>query len=517
MKIQVLDCTLRDGGYINDFAFGECRVKNILAGIVESGIECVEIGFLRDNRKETETTIYDSAKEFPHLISLQKKECKYFAMIVYGTFDIDKLPEKQYCVLDGIRVTFKKNEIDEALRYIQRIQRKGYIVSANPTGIHTYSDYEFLELLKKVNVVGPNIFALVDTLGVLKKEELLRYLYLTENNLNEMVALALHVHNNMQMAFAHAQTFIETGRKRDLIIDASLRGMGRGAGNLCTELLLQYLNDNLGRRYNLIPILKIIDEQINKIYSETPWGYNLPYYLAASLSCHPNYATYLMDKGTVSIPDMAEILAAIPKEKKSLYDVVLIQKLYLAYQENRIDDSDTLRALQQEIADRDVLLLGPGKSMRVEREKILAYILEYEPYIISINYRPNNIKANKVFISNSRRYAEQLNDADVIVTSNIQAHHLPQLNYGSYLNESALSDNALLMLLKVLIKIGVKQVSLAGLDGFGKLSDNYYRRDMNNYPVVYEKDRCNEEISTALRKFGKQISIYFITTTLYQK
>lgn len=515
--VSILDCTLRDGGYVNSFAFGEREAQEILTGIEESGIEYIEIGFLRNTRKPSETTIYSSVDQVSRLVHTRHEQCKYFAMIVFGTFDINKLPKQSLCILDGIRVTFKKDEIDEALEYIRHIREKGYIVSVNPTGIHMYSDREFLELLQKVNDIEPDIFALVDTLGLLKRAELLRLLYLVENNMNAEISLAFHAHNNMQMAFAHAQTLIEAGIKRELIIDVSLRGMGRGAGNLCTELLLQYLNESFDCHFNLIPILKSIDEQINKIYAATPWGYNLPYYLAASLSCHPNYATFLMDKGTISIPDMGEVLAAIPRERKSIYDKELIQKLYLSYQENKIDDEQTLRELRQEIDAREVLLLGPGKTMQQEREKIHAYVGEHVPYIVSINYRPYNIKVNKVFISNSRRYAEQTNYSDVVVTSNIKTTHLPQLNYGSYLNESALPDNALLMLLKVLIRIGVKQVSLAGLDGFGKLGDNYYRSDMSNYSVVYEMERCNEEMATQLKKLSKQIGIRFITTSLYQK
>ena len=514
--IRILDCTLRDGGYVNHFAFGDRATKLIIDGIVASGVEYVEVGFLRNEKKNSETTVFLSVDEITPYLPSQRTVGGYFAMIVYGQYDLDKLPEKKACGIDGIRVTFKKNEIDDALAYICSIRAKGYIVSANPTGIHAYSDQEFIALLEKINNIQPDIFALVDTLGLLKRTELLRLFYLVEHNLSPQIALAFHSHNNLQMSFAHAQTLIEAGMKRPLIIDTSLRGMGRGAGNLCTELLLQYLNDSQDKQYNLVPLLVIIDEFIDKIHSKTPWGYNLPYYLAASLRCHPNYAAFLSDKGTVPIAAISDILSSVPEEKKSTYDKLLIQKLYLTYLADKVDDSQTLRKLQEEIGQRTVLLLGPGSTMYTEREKILNYIAENNPYIVSVNFRPKRIAVDKVFISNIRRFEEQSDYSNVIITSNIKNTNLPQLDYSSYLNDSAQADSALLMILQVLIRIGIKSISCAGMDGYGEFKTNFYRADISAQPIISGEDRRNEDISAELQRLSEKIGIHFITTTRYR-
>lgn len=514
--MKVLDCTLRDGGYVNHFAFGIKSVQQIVAALTSSGVEYIEVGFLRDHKEENETTVYLGESEVKEHFPVSSNTSEYFAMIDYGKYDLDKLPKACDSVLHGIRVTFKKREVDEALEYIRCIRAKGYKVSANPTSIHSYSDKEFVSLLEKVNCIGVDIFALVDSLGVLKRQELLRLFYLVDHNLNEKIALAFHSHNNLQMSFAHAQTLIEAGMKRELIIDSSLRGMGRGAGNLCTELLLQYLNDEMDKKYDLVPLLITIDEHINKIYARTPWGYNLPYYLAASLRCHPNYAAYLQDKGTVSIAGISEILARIPDEKRTIFDRPFIEGLYLDYQQEAIDDSETLAVLQSAIDGREVLLLGPGKTMDTEREVIHRYIAQQSPCVISINYRPRHIKPEIVFISNAKRFAEQTDYTDAVITSNIRSASLPRLNYQSYLNGSSMPDNALLMMLKVLIRLGVKRVSCAGMDGFGEHAGNYYRADIGAQPIISGDDLRNETISAELQRMKVNIDIDFITTTRYK-
>ena len=326
----------------------------------------------------------------------------------------------------------------------------------------------------------------------------------------------------MQLSFSNAQALIEANNKRELIIDTSVRGMGRGAGNLCTELMITYLNDNYNynynKQYNLIPILKIVDEQINKIFAQTPWGYNLPYYLAASMQVHPNYASFLTDKASISVESMNEILSSIPDNKKSNFDEKLIQGLYLKYQENEVDDSKVLDKLKIDIADKKILIIAPGKTITTEREKINDYIKQNNPFIISINFRPQDFMVDNVFIGNARRFSEQINLKDVIVTSNIKTNKVAQLNYGSYLNNSEMADNSALMLLKALIKIGIKEVVFAGLDGFSSDKNNYFSSEMiNNAKLGEEFDRRNDIMSAVLKKLSRQINIKFITTSLYEK
>ena len=121
---------------------------------------------------------------------------------------------------------------------------------------------------------------------------------------------------------------IDICKNRELIIDSTIFGIGRGAGNLDTELITQYLNDNYNCDYELVPILKTVEEQINPIFVQTPWGYSVPYYLAATNCCHPNYAKYLIDKQIVPIEIVDKMLRIIPNSKKTIFDEELIEQIY---------------------------------------------------------------------------------------------------------------------------------------------------------------------------------------------
>ena len=127
------------------------------------------------------------------------------------------------------------------------------------------------------------------------------------------------------MSFANAQEMIRLNRERTIIIDSSCYGMGRGVGNLATELITDYINNNLGQKYSLTPILNIVDKYIMPIYAQQRWGYDLPYFLSATYKCHPNYAAHLIRKETISIG----IAITIKKPMAKNISIILLMYLYI--------------------------------------------------------------------------------------------------------------------------------------------------------------------------------------------
>ena len=517
MPIKLLDCTLRDGVYVNQWTFGYDNIKQIVSNLVASHIDFIELGFLKPCEYDKNKTLFNKAEDFNQFIH-KKSKTIFLGMITYGQYKSDDIPDYQPGMVDGWRIIFKPNEYKEALEYCKKIKDKGYKIFINPMHVYNYTDKQLLEIIDKVNEIVPYGLSIVDTMGILRDKQLLHVFDLFNYNLSPEIGICFHSHNNLQLSFSNAQALIETNSKRELIIDSSIRGMGRGAGNLCSELMITYLNDNYCKNYNLIPILKIVDEQINKIFAISPWGYNLPYYLAASLQVHPNYASFFTDKASISVESINEILSSIPDNKKSNFDEKLIQEQYIKYQENEVDDSKVLEKLKSDIADKKILVIAPGKTITTEYEKINDYIKQNNPFIININFRPQDFMVNNVFIGNARRFSEQTNLKDVIVTSNIKTNKVLQLNYGSYLNNSEMADNSALMLLKVLVKIGIKEVLFAGLDGFSNDKNNYFSSEMiNNAKLGEEFDKRNDIMSAILKKLSRQINIKFITTSLYEK
>jgi len=523
-KIKVLDCTLRDGGYVNKWEFGQSCSLKIFSNLNKAGIDYIETGFLKDCDYNSTQTLFNTIEQVNKITEKTPDiTSKIVAMIVYGQFDKAKiLPKTQDIKLDGIRVTFKKHEIEEVFSYLKRIKDCGYELFVNPTNIDTYTDLELLHLISKVNDLKPFGFSIVDTNGILKEGDLLRLYYLIDNNLDKDITLCFHSHNNLQLSFSNAQCLMKICSNRELIIDSTVFGMGRGAGNLCTELLTQYIIDNYCGNYNLVPILKIVDEQINPIFAKTPWGYSVPYYLAATNHCHPNYAKYLVDKQSVPVEMINNLLQSIPDNKKAIYDSNLIKQIYLDNFSNIIDDSKTVELIANELENKQILLLAPGKSLSKEKDKIDEFIRLKNPYIISLNFIPESFDEDMVFITNLKRFSS-LNDytAHLVVTSNI--NNIPDgarvLNYSSYLNDSKMFDNVALMFLKLLINLGIKSVNIAGLDGFSPIaSENYVSDDMINNAKeaeLSEFDERNEIMRTELQNFQKHININFLTKTYY--
>lgn len=326
--IKILDCTLRDGGYVNDWNFGYNNISNIIQNINASGIDFIECGFMTDKEYNPDKSLYNSLEQLHRLIPSNIAAEKTVCMIDYGEFDISKLPPANESSIFGFRIIFKKNNLDEALAACCEIQQKGYNIFINPTFINQYSEEEFLSIIKKVNMIKPFAFSIVDSMGIMQITDAKNLFHLADENLKKEITLCFHSHNNLQLSFSNTKKLIEMKSSRNIIIDSSIFGMGRGAGNIKTEFLIQYLNENYKKDYKILPILTIIHNYINKIFDEKPWGYSEPYYLSAQCFCHPNYASFLIKKH-VSLDVIGKILKSIPEENKTEYDKNLIENIYM--------------------------------------------------------------------------------------------------------------------------------------------------------------------------------------------
>ena len=517
-NIKILDCTLRDGGYINNWEFGFKNIKTIVDNLVLSNIDYIECGFLKKDNYLKDKTFFREVDNLKEFINSSVKT-KYTLMINYGEIPIDSIPD---CKDSDVffRIVFKKNEANEAVEYCKKLISKGYKIFVNPMHTNTYSYFELLNLIEKVNKIKPIGFTIVDTTGAMKEKDILSLYYLIDNNLDEKIALCFHSHNNLQLSFSNAQCLMKICKDRELIIDSTLFGMGRGPGNLCSELIVQYINDNYRGSYNIIPILKIIDEQISPIFAKTPWGYSVPYYLAATNHCHPNYAKYLVDKQTVPVEFINNLLKSIPENKKAFYDTSLIKQLYLDKFSKIVDDTKALQELSEITKERMILVLAPGKTLESQKEIVNTFIKKNNPFIISINFLPQEYRQDILFLTNIKRFANLNNyKAKMFITSNIPnpPKNARILNYSSYINDSKMFDNVALMLIKIFISLNIKEINIAGLDGFSPIAtQNYVSDDMINNAKVNEFDERNEIMSEELSKFSSKIKINFITETNYK-
>ena len=326
-KIKILDCTLRDGGYVNNWDFGCKNIDKIISNLVCANIDYIECGFIKSDEYLKDKTFFNSFNQIGASTILETKKTMFCLMINYGEVPIECIPNS-FSENFIIRVVFKKNKRMEAIEYSKKLMDMGYKVALNPMNTIGYSTEVLFALIKLVNNLNPYIFTIVDTNGEMKKSDVLSQFYTLDKNLNSNIKLGFHSHNNLKLSFSNAISLLEQNTERELIIDSSVLGIGRGAGNLCTEVLAEYLNDYYKGEYNLFSILELVDECINPIFKAKPWGASVHYYLSASNSCHPNYATFLLDKKEMSVDVLNKIFNKIPVDKKSYYDDSLIENLY---------------------------------------------------------------------------------------------------------------------------------------------------------------------------------------------
>lgn len=525
-RIRILDCTLRDGGYINDFAFGQDVIKEIIRKLSAASIDIIECGFLKSGAFDQRCSLYGSIDAVKKAIGHKNKKLMYVAMIQYGAISNEEITPYDPESIDGIRLTFHEHEIESAFVLGKQLMDKGYKVFMQPVGTITYTDKALLKLIEKVNDLRPYSFYMVDTLGTMYKNDLLRMYYLIDHNLDKDIVLGFHSHNNLQLSFANAQELMQLNTDRKLVIDSSILGMGRGAGNLNTELVTQYINANLGLKYDNLEIMEIMDEYIKPLSLQYKWGYDAPYYIASISGCHPNYASFLINKQTLHIQDIYAILGNMKKEKRALFDKEYIGQEYLSYLNRYVDDQRTLGKLEKELYGKSVVLIAPGKSLIHNQEKIRNTIIERNCAVISVNFIPDSIPVDFMFISNLKRFKNvdymmtHANGVPVIATSNLTTEDRSNLfivNFSGYLNdEQCISDNAGLMAMNLLKKVGVKELLLAGFDGFSiQSSDNYADKTMYMDVEAERLLKMNKATTEKLKQLKLQMNIDFLTTSVY--
>lgn len=529
--IKVLDCTLRDGGYVNDWNFGFNNIKKIISNLNDSNVDIIECGFLRDkNDSVINSDDYSNFLSFDLLIKygkrLFKKDKTYTLMMLAETYHIDNLIPRNQNFVDTIRLSFHKCDMQKGIDMAKIIKNKGYRLFLQPTATMGYNDDELIELLKKCNEIHPDSVAIVDTFGEMLSNNIIWLLNLFDKYLDKDITLSFHSHNNLQTAFSNAILFIQnTSLDRNIVIDSSVYGMGRGAGNLPTELILDYLNRNYDNKYKLLPILDIADNILLKIKEQNYWGYSLEYYLSAIHHCHPKYAIYFSGNKTLTTSDICILLDSISDDKRVEFDLDYAQGLYKSFCEKEIDVTENYDKLKKIIGNKKILLIGPGSSILKNKTLINKNVLNKSDYYsIAIN-SDLIFKTNAIFCSNRKRYQQLHVNSEkkqYIFTSNVRSKNTDDLvfDYQECLaNEFEISDNALLMLLNILKKCKFNnKILLAGFDGFSiNYSKNFYSNDILYVIDKNKMKELNKLIGKYILLYKKQLNIEFLTDSLYDE
>lgn len=526
-SLKVLDVTLRDGGCVNNFNFGQTYMEKILTAQEASGVDIIEMGYIDENKgSEKGRTQYINEQVIKTCILKNKKPgVTYVAMMDYGKFNVDNLHEKTPNDIDGIRMAFHKKNRFDIISIGRKIMDKGYKFYIQPMITLRYSDAELLELIELINKELPDAagFYIVDSFGEMRPNDMSRILNLVDHNLTPKMTLGFHSHNNLQMSYSNAIAMLQFPTNRDIMLDCSIMGMGKGAGNLNTELLLEHLNMYYGKKYKIAPLLEVIDKVINQLHSEFYWGYAPEYYLSATNQCTPSYASHFYNKHMLPIDQVGELLGMIAPEKKISFDSNYAEEIYRQYNECKaVEDDSVVAELKDELKGKRVLLVAPGKSIGNALELVKDILSDTSVISIGLN-STIDLGFNYLLTTRSDSYEDALvMGKSIIVPSNVSKGgrgNVKVLNYAKWIEvDKRTHDSSTVIILNLLAACGVDEIILAGFDGFSvDINENYFDPNMRR-PVsaeqVEERNKYYKQFFANKRKMG--MNIKFITPSKYE-
>jgi 4-hydroxy 2-oxovalerate aldolase len=295
-EIRVVDCTIRDGGLMNDHKFNHDFVRAVYQANLDAGIDFMEIGYKASKKLASRDAFgvwkFCEEEEMRRIVGDQKSTVKISVMADAERTDYhtDILPKDQ-SVVDMVRVATYINQIPAALDMIKDAHDKGYETTINIMAVSTVPDMELdnaLSLLCKSEV---DTLYVVDSFGTLYREHVQGFMQKFQRFAKPAKKqIGIHTHNNMQLAFANTIEAIILGAN---MLDASIAGLGRGAGNCPMELLLSFLHNP---KFNLRPILDCIQHHVEPEREKLRWGYAIPYMVTGYLNRHPRTAMKFMEE-----------------------------------------------------------------------------------------------------------------------------------------------------------------------------------------------------------------------------
>lgn len=293
--IKVFDCTIRDGGLVNNYHFSDEFVKAHYETCLAAGVDYMEIG------KNVSPTIMSEAEYGPwnfckeedirRIVGENKTNMKIAVMSDIGRSLKEELRPKSESVVDMIRIATYIHQIPAAIELIEDAHTKGYETTVNIMAISKSFDDELDEVLEQLSKTNVDVIYIADSFGSFYPEQIKK---LTEKYLSFAQKtgkkVGIHAHNNLQLAYANTLESMIYGTS---FLDVTISGLGRGAGNCPLELLIGFLKNP---KYKLTPVLKFIEEYIVPLEKELDWGYSIPYMITGQLNEHPRAAMKARDE-----------------------------------------------------------------------------------------------------------------------------------------------------------------------------------------------------------------------------
>lgn len=553
-RTQILDCTIRDGGYINDWNFDPKMVRELYRNVSKSGVKFIEIGFRNMPDKTNVGPWYSVTEELLATVTDGIQGSEIALMADVGKLDVDSVPSADESHVALYRIATHKDQLSLAFKLCDEIKKKGYLTSLQLMGIISYSNEELLQAIKIIKASEIDYIYFADSYGSMTPAEITYY---CETLRTSGKKVGFHAHNNMQLAFANT---LEAIRNKADIVDATVFGMGRGAGNVPLEVLLAYLQKVTdSTHYNAMPVLDIADRYFTALMKEYHWGYQLPYMLSGIFKVHPTYARELVERHEYGMEDMVKALEEIREEapvgfKKAVLDHVIEKKLV---QETTSNEGlkEPFENVEKNIqyVDRhegkDFLILATGPSLKNAQKDLQKFISQHDPVVIGTNYLEGLFTPAYHMFSNKRRFVNYVDhvspESKILLSSSFEDDFIEEYTNRAFeviyhvFNKDGfgIEDGVLegdfrtvaLLGIATAIAMGAKRIFIAGMDGYKIQHQDKDDSGLHFYEeheeaeqegVLQEKHLFNEnmlaKMSAYFQKKGKG-DFCIITPTSHEK
>jgi 4-hydroxy 2-oxovalerate aldolase len=556
-NIKVLDCTIRDGGYINNWDFSPTMVRDVYRRLSMAGVDFIEIGF-----REAETTGKPLWRRCPEeeLRKIKKgiQGAGICVMVDFGKAGAEDFLPAEDSAVDMVRIAVHKDKVYQALDLAGEIKDKGYMVSIQLMGYPQYETREREELFLRLKEMPLDYVYVADSYGSLLPDQLDRLVAPLADIGGFKVGF--HPHNNLQLAFANALQAIKSGAS---IVDSTLYGMGRGAGNLSTETLLSYLQQNNRDKYNVIHALFCVDMYLLPLKKKLEWGYQLPFMLSAVCQCHPYYAKEVVEAREYTVDELWKILNLVKTRKPVGFKPELLEEILETCVFNHEDTSqDSGKAgeggempesetgppvYMGRHAGRPFLVLANGPNLKEYSPQIKMFIERYKPVVMGANYLGDLFAPDYHAFVNLRRFIKHVSSvassSKLILSQYFSEDIIREHSNGDYekirfvdrvkgpfdIAEGVISNNCgtvSVLLVAVAVVMGASEVFVAGMDGYRLVSDDggplfYDEEDeTESESFIRTRERWNEQALKDLESHMTEHGVMgptIITPTTYEK
>ncbi|GAA3410922.1 aldolase catalytic domain-containing protein [Paenibacillus hodogayensis] len=286
---KILDCTIRDGGLVNNWDFSVEFVRDLYYSLNAAGVEYMEIGYKNSPKllKGADAGPWRFLEEsFLREVIPEKGNTKLSALVDIGRVDENDILPRSESMLDMIRVACYVKDVDKALDLVSKFHDYGYETTINIMALSNVMEHDLIEAFQQIAKSPVDVVYVVDSFGSLHHRDIEYLVAKFQRHLPDK-QLGIHAHNNMQLAFSNTIVAAERGVQ---YLDSSVFGMGRAAGNCNTELLVSYLKNP---KYELRPVLEVIERRMIPLRDQVEWGYIIPYMMTGMLNEHPRVAMAL--------------------------------------------------------------------------------------------------------------------------------------------------------------------------------------------------------------------------------